>query len=93
MIMMLGMFAGCSKTETETTAGTSAEGETTTAAEGAELDAEQYYNTYIGAEPTTLDISRSSDTYGGTILTAISEPLTHIADVDGEYKTVPGAAK
>ena len=93
MLMMLSMFAGCSKTETETTTTAAAEGETTTAAEGEELDAEQYYNTYIGAEPTTLDISRSSDTYGGTILTAISEPLTHIADVDGEYKTVPGAAK
>ena len=93
MLMMLSMFAGCSKTETETTAGTSAEGETTTAAEGEELDAEQYYNTYIGAEPTTLDISRSSDTYGGTILTAISEPLTRLADVDGEYKVIPAAAK
>ena len=95
MIMMLGMFAGCSKTETETTtaAGSENEGETTTAAEGAELDAEQYYNTYIGAEPTTLDISRSSDTYGGTILTAISEPLTRLADVDGEYKVIPAAAK
>ena len=95
MIMMLGMFAGCSKTETETTtaAGSENEGETTTAAEGTELDAEQFYNTYLSAEPTTLDISRSSDTYGGSILQAISEPLTHIADVDGEYKTVPGAAK
>ena len=93
MIMMLGMFAGCSKTETETTTTAAAEGETTTAAEGEELDAEQYYNTYIGAEPTTLDISRSSDTYGGTILTAISEPLTRLADVDGEYKVIPAAAK
>ena len=93
MIMMLGMFAGCSKTETETTTTAAAEGETTTAAEGEELDAEQYYNTYIGAEPTTLDISRSSDTYGGSILTAISEPLTRLADVDGEYKVIPAAAK
>lgn len=93
MLMMLSMFAGCSKTETETTAGTSAEGETTTAAEGAELDAEQFYNTYLSAEPTTLDISRSSDTYGGTILQAISEPLTRLADVDGEYKVIPAAAK
>ena len=93
MLMMLSMFAGCSKTETETTTTAAAEGETTTAAEGEELDAEQYYNTYIGAEPTTLDISRSSDTYGGTILTAISEPLTRLADVDGEYKVIPAAAK
>ena len=93
MIMMLSMFAGCSKTETETTTTAAAEGETTTAAEGEELDAEQYYNTYIGAEPTTLDISRSSDTYGGSILTAISEPLTRLADVDGEYKVIPAAAK
>lgn len=93
MLMMLSMFAGCSKTETETTAASGSESETTTAAEGEELDAEQYYNTYIGAEPTTLDISRSSDTYGGTILTAISEPLTRLADVDGEYKVIPAAAK
>ena len=33
-----------------------------------EPDAEQYYNTYITADPTTLDVSLRSDTYSSTIM-------------------------
>ena len=68
------------------------ENTTTTSAE-LKLDAKQLLNNYISAEPKTLDVSRSSDTYGGTVLTAITEPLTRLAEENGEYKIVPAAAK
>lgn len=51
----------------------------------AELDAEQYINTYITADPTTLDPSLRSDTYSSSINTNVLEGLIRMEERDGEY--------
>ncbi len=51
----------------------------------AELDAEQYINSYLVAEPTTLDPSLRSDTYSSSILINTLEGLIRMEERDGEY--------
>lgn len=55
--------------------------------------AEQYVNTYLTAEPTTLDPSLRSDTYSSEILINCMEGLVRVGQRDGEYKFVPGDAE
>lgn len=56
-------------------------------------DAEQYINTYLASEPTTLDVSRRSDSYSSDILMNCLEGLIRIEQRDGEYKIMPGDAE
>ena len=77
--MMLSM-AACGGEE-ETTAEATGEQKTI---DGNVLDAEQYFNGYLSSEPTTLDSVTGNDTYSSTILTNTMEPLTRLAEKDGE---------
>lgn len=56
-------------------------------------DADQYYNSYIGAEPSTLDISRRMDSYSSYIMTVTMEGLVHSSVVDGALQIVPAEAE
>lgn len=62
-------------------------------AEG-EKDKEQYLNMLLGAEPKTIDQSKSSDTYSSQILANTQEALTRITqDENGKDKIEPGIAE
>ncbi len=52
--------------------------------DGNVLDAKQYFNGYIGSEPNTLDSVVGNDSVGGGILTNVIEPLTRLAEKDGQ---------
>lgn len=58
-----------------------------------DLDKEQYYNTYLGSEPTSLDVSLRSDSYSSTIITNVMEGLVRLEDRNGEYFMAPGDAQ
>ena len=49
------------------------------------LDPEQYINTYLVANPSTLDPSLRSDAYSSTILINTMEGLIRMEERDGEY--------
>ena len=62
-------------------------------AEG-EKDKEQYLNMLLGAEPKTIDQSKSSDSYSSQILANTQEALTRITqDENGKDKIEPGIAE
>lgn len=61
--------------------------------DGNHLDAEQYYNTYLSSDPTTLDSVKGNDTYSWSILLNIMEPLTRLDEEDGENVRVPAGAE
>ena len=54
---------------------------------------EQYVNTYMDAEPTTLDPSLRSDMYSSEILMNVMEGLIRVEERDGEYVYMPGDAE
>lgn len=54
---------------------------------------EQYVNTYLEADPTTLDPSLRSDNYSSDILMNCMESLIRVGQRDGEYTFVPGDAE
>ena len=60
--------------------------------DGNQLDADQHYNTYMSADPTTLDSVKGNDTYGWSVLLNIMEPLTRMDEQDGETVRVPAGA-
>ena len=62
-------------------------------ASSGEKDEEQYINTYMVSEPTTLDPSLRSDTYSSEILISTMEGLIRIEERDCEYKIMPGDAE
>ena len=45
---------------------------------------EQYYNTYLQTEPSTLDSIKGNDNYSRGILINTMEPLTRLVEKDGE---------
>lgn len=53
----------------------------------------QVLNTYLEAEPTTLDPSRRSDSYSSDILMNVMEGLIRVEERDGKYTVVPGDAE
>lgn len=73
--------------------GTQKKGSSGKTVDGNELDADQYYNTYLSSDPTTLDSVKGNDTYGGDVLKNIMEPLTRLKDKDGKNVRVPAGAK
>ncbi len=58
-----------------------------------EPDKEQYLNTYLASDPTSLDVSLRSDSYSSTIITNVMEGLVRLEDRDGEYFMAPGDAQ
>lgn len=56
-------------------------------------DENQFFNAALGNEPSTLDVSRRSDSYSLTILTNTLEGLVRKSEKDGEYVTIPGEAE
>ncbi|MBE6922491.1 MAG: peptide ABC transporter substrate-binding protein [Ruminococcaceae bacterium] len=64
----------------------------TKGAEGNE-SAVQYYNTYMTADPTSMDISRISDSYSSGIVNNVMESIVRMGEVDGNYKIIPGDAE
>lgn len=53
----------------------------------------QYYNTYMTADPTSMDISRISDSYSSGVVNNVMESLVRMGEVDGQYKIVAGDAQ
>ena len=86
--MMLSMAACGGESKEESAAQPSAEQKTI---DGNVLDAEQYFNGYLGADPTTLDGVIGNDNIGGGVLNNVMEPLTRLAEKDGKnpMKMVP----
>ena len=82
-------------TEAKTDAATEAatEAPTEEATEAPEPAAEQVFTTYIGAEPSSLDVSRRSDSYSSTILINTMESLVRCELVGDAYEIVPGDAQ
>lgn len=56
-------------------------------------DENQYYNTYISADPTSFDVSLRSDSYSNTVLINIMEGLIRTVEENGDYVTSPGDAQ
>lgn len=57
-------------------------------------DADNYFNTYIGAEPSTLDISRRMDSYSSIVMMNTMEGLVRAdADENGDLVIIPGEAE
>lgn len=73
--MMLSM-AACGGEETTTAEST---GEQKTI-DGNVLDAEQYFNGYLGSDPTTLDSVIGNDSVGAGVLNNVMEPLTRLGE-------------
>ena len=61
--------------------------------DGNQLDADQHYNTYMSADPTTLDSVKGNDTYGLECPFEHYGPLTRMDEQDGETVRVPAGAK
>ena len=80
--MMLSL-AACGGEETSSSSGEDATAEQKTI-DGNVLDEEQYFNGYLSAEPTTLDSVVGNDTYSSSVLTNVMEPLTRLAEKDGQ---------
>lgn len=58
-----------------------------------EADKEQFFNTYLSSDPTSLDVSLRSDSYSSTIITNVMEGLVRLEDRNGEYFMAPGDAQ
>ena len=64
-----------------------------TAADAGEHDAEQYVNSYMETDPTTLDLSLRTDSYSSGILIDVMEGLIRLEEENGEYVFKPGDAE
>lgn len=80
--MMLSL-AACGGEETSSSSGEDATAEQKTI-DGNVLDEEQYFNGYLGSEPTTLDSVVGNDSYSSSVLTNVMEPLTRLGEKDGQ---------
>ena len=87
--MMLSMAACGGESKEDSAAQPSAEQKTI---DGNVLDAEQYFNGYLGADPTTLDGVIGNDNIGGGVLNNVMEPLTRLAEKDGKNIHIIGDA-
>ncbi|MEG0805122.1 MAG: peptide ABC transporter substrate-binding protein [Lachnospiraceae bacterium] len=64
-----------------------------TPAEGTKPDSEQYFNSYLSSDPTSLDVSLRSDAYSSTIISNVMEGLIRLEEQKGEYVVAPGDAQ
>jgi ABC-type oligopeptide transport system substrate-binding subunit len=78
LVMVLGLFAGCTKKPG---------GDTNPPAELKE------FRTSIGQEPTVLDVSRRTEAVADNIINNTVESLVRYEDHNGEYVVCPGDAK
>lgn len=69
-MMVFGTLTGCSSSKPEASS--------TTVTSEEKLDAEQYLNISLDAEPMILDSVRASDGYSATIMNEVFEPLTRL---------------
>lgn len=74
MVLLLTTLTGCGGDKKTTGGGTAASSQTE------QLDADQYINVSLGAEPMTLDSVRASDSYSGLVLNEVFEPLTRLGE-------------
>jgi len=59
-----------------------------------QIDKNQYYNGFLSAEPTSLDVAKGADNYSGTVLMDILEPLTRLEeDENGSNFVAPAGAE
>lgn len=87
-------IVGCSNTEKPVDSGSENSKENVNSdSNGNTADEEQYYNTYLSSDPTSLDVSLRSDAYSSTIITNVMEGLVRLEDRDGEYFMAPGDAQ
>lgn len=56
---------------------------------GVKMDENMYLNLNLGADPTTLDVSRRSDAYSSNIEMDCMEGLVRLIDENGQYKMQP----
>ncbi|MEA4920813.1 MAG: peptide ABC transporter substrate-binding protein [Clostridiaceae bacterium] len=82
LVLCMSMFAACGSNDAN-------QGGTN----GGKNTAAQEFRTYLAAEPSTLDISRRSDTYSSNILANTVEGLVRNEDHDGKYVMSPGDAE
>lgn len=66
---------------------------TTTPSDSTTPAGAQYYNTYLSADPTSMDISRISDSYSSGVVNNVMESLVRMGETDGNYEIVPGDAQ
>lgn len=82
--LILTMATGCGnkdeKTVKESTNEELKTNETGENSETSEIDSEQYINYNLGAEPSTLDASKGSDSYSNSVLINVLEPLTRFEE-------------
>lgn len=93
VLTMLFSIVACSNTSKPGDSDNKTPGEENNNNQSSEMDKEQYINTYIASDPTTLDISRRSDSYSSGIITNVNEGLIRLEDRDGEYFMAPGDAQ
>lgn len=87
--MMVASMAACGSSE-ETNTNTESTGNNT---ESTTTAAAQYYNTYMSSDPTSMDISRISDSYSSGVVNNVMEPLVRMGETeDGNYVIKPGDA-
>lgn len=55
-------------------------------------DTTKYYNTYMAADPISMDISKISDVYSSDLVENVMEPLVRMGEVNGSYKILAGDA-
>lgn len=94
--LMVASMAACgdSSSSTTTTPAESTPSEsTTTPAETTTASGPQYYNTYMSSDPTSMDISRVSDSYSSGIINNVMEGLIRMGETDGNYEILPGDAQ
>ncbi len=58
-----------------------------------ESDTEHFFNTYLSADPTSLDISLRADSYSSAVIMNVMEGLIRLEEENGEYVMAPGDAK
>lgn len=97
IVLALTMFlsvVACSNTNKPVDSGNETpNGENNNGNQSGEMDKEQYLNTYLASDPTSLDVSLRSDSYSSTIITNVMEGLIRLEDRNGEYFMAPGDAQ
>ena len=97
LLLIVLTITGCSS-DPDDEPGTPDNGGSTDSADekddSAGIDDEQYFTFTLASEPTTLDPSKGADTYSGTILANVLEPLTRLEeDEDQNTSLAPAGAE
>lgn len=94
-LTLLFTLSACSKDNNKNENGTNKENsgneENKAGEDSAGIDKEQYLNVFMDSQPTTLDPSKGSDTYGLNIITNTLEPLVRVSDDENGKSLIVGA--